>query len=161
MQKRPKNVQKSFDHTKAKCCKSVANSFNIDVEIESLKSCDQVSCGFFTKRDLCKTMHRQTKCCKLTRSKDRQTRPSVTTIVMSGLSVYGAVCCRVAACCSVLQCGAVLCSVLECVSSPCTIFNVCICVCCSVLQCVAVWCSALQCIAVYWSVFPRLAPLST
>jgi len=113
MQKRPKNVQKSFDHTKAKCCKSVANSFNIDVEIESLKSCDQVSCGFFTKRDLCKTMHRQTKCCKLTRSKDRQTRPSVTTIVMSGLSVYGAVCCRVAACCSVLQRVAACCSVLQ------------------------------------------------
>jgi len=95
---------------------SVANSFNIDVEIESLESCDQVSCGFFTKRDLWKTMHRQTKCCKLIRSTDRhdpqlrrlwcQVSPCTVQYVAACDSVLQ----RVAACCSVLQRVAVCCN---------------------------------------------------
>jgi len=69
---------------------------------------------------------------------------------------------RVAVCCSVLQCVAMLYfSAIQCeedihstlfVTLVCCSVLQCVAVCCSVLQCVAVCCSALQCVAVRCSV---------
>jgi len=53
IQKRPKNRQKSYDPTKAKCCKLIHQRW----ETQRSKTCDRVSCRFFNKRDLWKTMH--------------------------------------------------------------------------------------------------------
>ena len=49
---------------------SVANSFNNEEKLDRRLFKLGVSCGFFNKRYLWKTMHRQTKCYKLTRSTD-------------------------------------------------------------------------------------------
>ena len=50
---------------------SVANSFNNKGKLDRRLFKLWFSCGVFKKRDVWKTMHRQTKCCKLSRSTDR------------------------------------------------------------------------------------------
>ena len=50
---------------------SVANSFNNEGKFDCWFFKVWVSCRFSNKRNLWKTMHRQTKCCKLSRSTDR------------------------------------------------------------------------------------------
>jgi len=50
---------------------SVANSFNNEGKLDCRLFKLRVSCRFFNKRDLWKPTHRQTKCCKPSRSTDR------------------------------------------------------------------------------------------
>jgi len=64
MQKRPRNLS-------IPSMLSVANSFNNEGKLDCQLFKLWVSCGFFNKIDLWKTMHWQTKCCKLSRSMDR------------------------------------------------------------------------------------------
>jgi len=49
---------------------SVANWLDNDWKLDRYLIKLWVFCGFLNKRDLWKTMHRQTKCCKLSRSTD-------------------------------------------------------------------------------------------
>jgi len=62
-----RETQQSFDPTKAKCCKLVQQRGKTRSSTFQALS----FLRYFQKRDIWKTMHRQTMCCKLSRSTDR------------------------------------------------------------------------------------------